>query len=254
MNGTSSEVQRRGVRRGVYVIPALFTVGNVFCGYLSLMAAVRGRYDLAAGLIFLAGFLDSLDGRVARMTGSTSAFGEQLDSLSDVLSFGLAPAFLVFHWGLSTHGRLGLFASFLFLVCGACRLARFNVQIHVVDKRWFVGLPIPAAAGALCGLIWVIPEPLSDPRIATAFLGVTLVLGFLMVSTFRYRSFKDVDLRSRRSMRLVPLLGLVIAAVAAWRPDVCLASLAVVYALSAPTARLVSALFPRRAPVEDGPA
>ncbi len=254
MNGTSSEVQRRGVRRGVYVIPALFTVGNVFCGYHSLMAADRGRYDLAAGLIFLAGFLDSLDGRVARMTGSTSAFGEQLDSLSDVLSFGLAPAFLVFHWGLSTHGRLGLFASFLFLVCGACRLARFNVQIHVVDKRWFVGLPIPAAAGALCGLIWVIPEPLSDPRIATAFLGVTLVLGFLMVSTFRYRSFKDVDLRSRRSMRLVPLLGLVIAAVAAWRPDVCLASLAVVYALSAPTARLVSVLFPRRAPAEEGPA
>lgn len=254
MSGTSSEVQRRGARRGVYVIPALFTVGNVFCGYLSLMAAVRGRYDLAAGLIFLAGFLDSLDGRVARMTGSTSAFGEQLDSLSDVLSFGLAPAFLVFHWGLSAHGRLGLFASFLFLVCGACRLARFNVQIHVVDKRWFVGLPIPAAAGALCGLIWVIPEPLADPRIATAFIGVTLVLGFLMVSTFRYRSFKDVDLRSRRSMRLVPLLGLVIAAVAAWRPDVCLASLAVVYALSAPTARLVSALFPRRAPVEDGPA
>ena len=254
MNGTSSEVQRRGARRGVYVIPALFTVGNVFCGYLSLMAAVRGRYDLAAGLIFLAGFLDSLDGRVARMTGSTSAFGEQLDSLSDVLSFGLAPAFLVFHWGLSAFGRLGLFASFLYLVCGACRLARFNVQIHVVDKRWFVGLPIPAAAGALCGLIWVIPEPLPDPRIATVFIGVTLVLGFLMVSTFRYRSFKDVDLRSRRSMRLVPLLGLVIAAVAAWRPDVCLASLAVVYALSAPTARLFSALFPRRTPVEGGPA
>ncbi len=254
MNGTSSEVQRRGVRRGVYVIPALFTIGNVFCGYLSLMATVRGRYDLAAGLIFLAGFLDSLDGRVARMTGSTSAFGEQLDSLSDVLSFGLAPAFLAFHWGLSSHGRLGLFASFLFLVCGACRLARFNVQIHVVDKRWFVGLPIPAAAGALCGLIWVIPEPLPDPRIATAFVGVTLLLGFLMVSTFRYRSFKDVDLRSRRSMRLVPLLGLVIAAVAAWRPDVCLASLAVVYALSAPTARLFSALFPRRGPAEGGPA
>ena len=254
MNGTSSEVQRRGVRRGVYVIPALFTVGNVFCGYLSLMATVRGRYDLAAGLIFLAGFLDSLDGRVARMTGSTSAFGEQLDSLSDVLSFGLAPAFLVYHWGLSAFGRLGLLASFLFLVCGACRLARFNVQIHVVDKRWFVGLPIPAAAGALCGLIWVIPEPLPDPRIATVFVGVTLLLGFLMVSTFRYRSFKDVDLRSRRSMRLVPLLGLVIAAVAAWRPDVCLASLAVVYALSAPTARLFAALFPRRAPAEGGPA
>ena len=163
MNGTSAEVQRRGVRRGVYVIPALFTVGNVFCGYLSLDATVHGRFDLAAGLIFLAGFLDSLDGRVARMTGSTSAFGEQLDSLADVLSFGLAPAFLVYHWGLGAYGRLGLFASFLFLVCGACRLARFNVQLNVVDKRWFVGLPIPAAAGALCGLIWVLPGAAPRP-------------------------------------------------------------------------------------------
>lgn len=254
MNGASSEVQRRGVRRGVYVIPALFTVGNVFCGYLSLHAAVRGKYDLAAGLLFLAGFLDSLDGRVARMTGSTSAFGEQLDSLSDVLSFGLAPAFLVYHWGLAAYGRIGLFASFLFLVCGACRLARFNVQIHVVDKRWFVGLPIPAAAGALCGLIWVLPEPLPDPRIGVAMLVVTLLLGFLMVSTFRYRSFKDVDLRARKSARLVPVIGLAIAAVAAWRPDVCLAGLAILYALSAPTARLVTAVFPRRGPEGGTPA
>ena len=252
MNGTSSEVQRRGVRRGVYVIPALFTVGNVFCGYLSMDASVQGRFDLAAGLLFLAGFLDSLDGRVARLTGSTSAFGEQLDSLADVLSFGLAPAFLVYHWGLNAYGRVGLFASFLFLVCGACRLARFNVQLNVVDKRWFVGLPIPAAAGALCGLIWVLPEPLPDPRIASAFLVITLLLGFLMVSTFRYRSFKDVDLRSRKSVRLVPLLGLVVAAVAAWRPDVCLAGLAVLYALSAPTIRLATALFPRRTPPPTG--
>ncbi|MCL4809047.1 MAG: CDP-diacylglycerol--serine O-phosphatidyltransferase [Thermoanaerobaculia bacterium] len=254
MNGTSSEVQRRGVRRGVYVIPALFTVGNVFCGYLALDATVKGRFDLAAGLLFLAGFLDSLDGRVARMTGSTSAFGEQLDSLSDVLSFGLAPAFLVYHWGLSSYGRYGLFASFLFLVCGACRLARFNVQIHVVDKRWFVGLPIPAAAGALCGLIWVIPEPLPDPRIALAMLVVTLLLGFLMVSTFRYRSFKDVDLKARKSARLVPLAGLLVAAVAAWRPDICLAGLAITYALSAPVARLLAALLPRRTPPPAGAA
>jgi CDP-diacylglycerol--serine O-phosphatidyltransferase len=239
MNGTSAEVQRRGVRRGVYVIPALFTVGNVFCGYLSLDATVHGKYDLAAGLIFLAGFLDSLDGRVARMTGSTSAFGEQLDSLSDVLSFGLAPAFLVYHWALAGYDRLGLLASFLFLVCGACRLARFNVQLHVVDKRWFVGLPIPAGAAALCGLIWVLPEPLPDPRLGVAFLVITVVLGFLMVSTFRYRSFKDVDLRSRKSIRLVPLLGLVIAAVAAWRPDVCLAGLALVYAWGVWRARAV---------------
>jgi CDP-diacylglycerol--serine O-phosphatidyltransferase len=188
------------------------------------------------------------------MTGSTSAFGEQLDSLADVLSFGLSPAFLVYHWALSGYDRLGLFASFLFLVCGACRLARFNVQLNVVDKRWFVGLPIPAAAGALCGLIWVLPEPLPDPRISGVFLAITLALGFLMVSTFRYRSFKDVDLRSRRSARLVPLLGLLVAAVAAWRPDVCLAGLALVYAVSAPVAHLVSVLLPRRSPPAAGAA
>ena len=255
MTGASQEVQRRGVRRGVYVIPALFTVGNIFCGFLSLDATVHARFDLAAGLIFLAGFLDSLDGRVARMTGSTSAFGEQLDSLADVLSFGLAPAFLVYHWTLAGYDRIGLLASFLFLVCGACRLARFNVQLNVVDKRWFVGLPIPAAAGALCGLIWVIPEPIaSDARISAGFLAITLVLGFLMVSTFRYRSFKDVDLRSRRSARLVPLIGFLVAAVAAWRPDVCLAGIALVYALSAPVTRLVTALLPRQAPPAVGTA
>ncbi len=253
MTGASQEVQRRGVRRGVYVIPALFTVGNIFCGYLSLDAAGHGRYDLAAGLIFLAGFLDSLDGRVARLTGSTSAFGEQLDSLADVLSFGLAPAFLVYHWTLSGYDRIGLLTSFLFLVCGACRLARFNVQLNVVDKRWFVGLPIPAAAGALCGLIWVIPESLSsDPRISAAFLAITLVLGFLMVSTFRYKSFKDVDFRSRRSARLVLLIVFVVVAVAAWRPDVCLAGIALVYALSAPVTRLATALLPRKTPPAAG--
>ena len=168
-----------------------------------------------------------------------AAFGEQLDSLADVLSFGLAPAFLVYHWGLAQFGRIGLFASFLFLVCGACRLARFNVQVHVVDKRWFVGLPIPAGAGTLCGLIWVMPEPLVDRAIGTAFLVVTLVLGFLMVSTFRYRSFKDVDLRSRRSAILVPIVGLVLAA-GLWQPHWTFGALLVGYAVSAPLTKLLS--------------
>ena len=248
---TSRESSRRGVRRGVYVLPALFTVGNIFCGYLSLDATQHERYDLAAGLLFLAGFLDSLDGRVARMTGTTSAFGEQLDSLADVVSFGIAPAVLVYHWALDSYARLGLFVSFLFLVCGACRLARFNVQVHVVDKRYFVGLPIPAAAGALCGPIWALPEPVPLPWMKPAFLVLTLVLSYLMVSTLRYRSFKDVDLRSRRSARLVPLVALVIAAVAAWRPDVCFAVIAIVYAASAPVGRVVALLFPHKhAPTE----
>ena len=124
----------RGVRRGVYVLPALFTLGNVLCGFLCIDAAHQGRFHAATSLLFLAGILDGLDGRVARLTGSTSAFGEQLDSLADVISFGVAPAILAYQWGLHDFDRLGLAVSFLFVVCGACRLARFNVQIHVVTN------------------------------------------------------------------------------------------------------------------------
>ncbi len=232
------------MRRGIYVLPALFTAGNILCGYLSLDASARGAYETAAILIFAAAFLDGIDGRVARMTGTTSAFGEQLDSLADVVSFGVAPAFLVYHWGLADFGRGGLLVSFLFVVCGASRLARFNVQIHVVDKRWFVGLPIPAAAGALCGLIWAVSGvPLTD-TLRAAFLGATAALAFLMVSTFRYRSFKDLDMKSRRGRLLVPLFALVLAAIV-WRPDRSFAVLLSVYAASAPIGKLAG-LFRRR--------
>ena len=229
------------MRRGVYVLPALFTAGNILCGYLSLDASGRGAFEFAAILIFAAGFLDGMDGRVARMTGTTSAFGEQLDSLADVVSFGVAPAFLVYHWGLTGFGRAGLLVSFLYVVCGASRLARFNVQIHVVDKRWFVGLPIPSAAGALCGLIWAVPSTNLTDTLRGVFLGVTAVLAFLMVSTFRYRSFKDFDLKSRRSVVLVPLFALALAAIV-WRPDVAFAVLLSIYAVSAPVARLFGLL------------
>jgi CDP-diacylglycerol--serine O-phosphatidyltransferase len=230
---------RRGVRRGIYLLPALFTVGNILCGYLSLDYALKGSFPTAAALVFAAAFLDGLDGRVARMTRTTSAFGEQLDSLADVVSFGVAPAFLVYRWGLADFDRLGLAASFLFLVCGACRLARFNVQVHVVDKRFFVGLPIPAAAGTLSGLIWIFSEPVPPRELKGVFVAVTIVLSFLMVSTFKYRSFKDVDLRSRRSAILVPFVGLLLAAVA-WQPQWTFGALLVVYGLSAPVAKLMS--------------
>ena len=237
----------RGVRRGIYVLPALFTVGNIFCGYLSLDFALKGSFATAAALVFVAAFLDGIDGRVARMTRTTSAFGEQLDSLADVVSFGVAPSFLVYRWGLASFDRLGLAVSFLFLVCGACRLARFNVQVHVVDKRFFVGLPIPAAAGTLAGLIWALSESPAE-EVKAAFLPVTVLLSFLMVSTFRYRSFKDIDLRSRRSALLVPLVGAVLAAIL-WRPPWALGALLVGYALSAPVTRRLAlrpSSFPRR--------
>jgi CDP-diacylglycerol--serine O-phosphatidyltransferase len=235
----SSPSIRRGARRGVYVLPALFTVGNIFCGWLSIDAAFSGHFDRAAMLVFLAAILDGLDGRVARMTNTSSAFGEQLDSLADVVSFGVAPAFLVYRWALVDFGRAGLFVSFLFVVCGACRLARFNVQVHVVDKRYFVGLPIPSAAGALCGLIWVLPDPLPSLELKAVFIAVTVVLGYLMVSTLRYRSFKDVDLKSRRSRMLVPIVAIILASIA-YLQEIALTVLLVVFALSGPVARLVS--------------
>lgn len=229
------------MRRGVYALPALFTAGNILCGYLSLDASGTGAYEYAAVLIFVAAFLDGVDGRVARLTGTTSAFGEQLDSLADVVSFGVAPAFLVYRWGLTSFGRAGLLVSFLFVVCGASRLARFNVQLHVVDKRWFVGLPIPSAAGALCGLIWAVPSPALTDTLRAVFLGVTAVLAFLMVSTFRYRSFKDTDLKSRRG-RLYFLLIAGVLVLIWWLRQYALAGLLVTYAASAPLARLAGFL------------
>ena len=226
------------------MLPALFTAGNIFCGFLSLDASAKGAFETAAILIFVAAFFDGIDGRVARLTGTTSAFGEQLDSLCDVVSFGVAPAFLVYNWGLSAFGRAGLLVSFLFAVCGALRLARFNVQVHVVDKRWFVGLPIPSAAGALCGLIWAVPASELTDSLRVVFLGVTAALAFLMVSTFRYRSFKDVDVKSRRG-RLYFLLFAAALALIWWLRQYALAGLLATYAASAPVVRFAG-LFRRR--------
>jgi CDP-diacylglycerol--serine O-phosphatidyltransferase len=224
------------------------TLGNVFCGYLCLDLALRQEFYWAAGILFLGGVLDGLDGRVARLTGATSPFGEQLDSLADVISFGLAPSFLAYRWCLSDFDRIGLGVSFLFVVCGACRLARFNVMVHVVDKRHFIGLPIPAAAGALVGLIWVHPQKILDIRFEVAFLVWSLLLSYLMVSTLRYRSFKELDLKSKKSPLLVPAIGLVVAAIF-YRPQITLTALLVIYAASAPIARLITAvggLFSRK--------
>jgi CDP-diacylglycerol---serine O-phosphatidyltransferase len=238
-----ASLTRERLSRGLFVLPTLFTVGNLFCGYLSIWSSIRGTFDLSAYLIIAAGILDALDGRIARMTHSTSAFGEQYDSMADLVSFGVAPAVLAYSWGLADFHRLGWMVSFLFVVCGSMRLARFNIQAHVVDKRYFVGLPIPAAAGTVAVVVLATPDRLVSRVWMAGLLGLTIVLSYLMISTIRYRSFKDLDLRRRRPAWILPAIALFFAVVA-YRPPIALAVLALVFVASGPVGKLVS-LFQR---------
>lgn len=237
-------ISRERLSRGLFVLPTLFTVGNLFCGYLSIWCSIRGTFETAAVLIIAAGILDGLDGRVARLTHSTSKFGEEYDSLADLVSFGVAPAVLAYSWGLADFHRLGWMASFLFVVCGSMRLARFNIQTHVADKRYFVGLPIPAAAGSVATIVLATPERLVSRVWMGGLLALTIVLSYLMISTIRYRSFKDVDLKRRRPAWILPAIALFFAVVA-FQPVLALAALALVFVLSGPVGKLAG-LFRRR--------
>jgi CDP-diacylglycerol--serine O-phosphatidyltransferase len=202
------------LRRGVSLLPSLFTMGNMWCGYASIVYSLRGDYETAAPFIGVAYALDALDGRIARMTGTESEFGLQLDSLADVISFGIAPAVMSFAWGLSSLGRLGWAAGFMFVACGALRLARFNViSAKGGDKRYFVGMPIPAAAAVPAATVFMYPSGLSDYRAELLALGMVLVPAVLMISTIKYRSFKGLDLKSRRPFRVLVLIAAGIVAI-----------------------------------------
>jgi CDP-diacylglycerol--serine O-phosphatidyltransferase len=199
---------RRRFRRGVYLLPSLFTIGNMFCGYACVVYAMRQEYQTAAAFIGLAIALDMLDGRIARITGTESAFGLEFDSLADVISFGIAPAILSFAWGLSPLGRLGWAAGFVFVTAAAMRLARFNIQsASGGDKRYFVGMPSPAAAAIPAATVYAFPFGLYDYREALPALAMVLVPALLMVSTIRFRSFKNLDLQTRRPSRVVLLFA-----------------------------------------------
>jgi CDP-diacylglycerol--serine O-phosphatidyltransferase len=199
----------------------------------------------AAPLIGAAVILDMLDGRIARLTNTQSEFGAQYDSLADAVSFGMAPALLAYCWALQTVPRAGWPAAFLFLACGVLRLARFNVQRHVVDARFFVGLPIPAGAAQLAAIVFVFPEPASSRLQAAGMLALVVALAFLMVSTFRYRSFKGIDLRRRRSY--ISVLGLVLLfLLVATQPEATLLAVTSLYTASGPVSWAVAAL--RRRP------
>jgi CDP-diacylglycerol--serine O-phosphatidyltransferase len=228
----------RRFRRGAALLPTAFTTGNLFFGFWAIVKTFQGKYGDAAPLIGVSVVLDMLDGRIARMTGTSSEFGGELDSLADVISFGVAPALLVYAWAFSPVPRVGWLAAFLFVMCGTMRLARFNVQRHVTDSRYFVGLPIPAAAGQIAAVVHFLPGALSERTQAVPVIAAVIALAFLMVSTFRYRSFKGFDLLTRRSyinVLGIALLFLVIALQTEWS----LLLIATAYSLSAPAIYLV---------------
>lgn len=205
MDDSNPKEVRKNMGKGIYLLPNMFTTGALFAGFYAIIAAMNGRFEIAAIAIFLAGLLDGLDGRVARLTNTQSAFGAEYDSLSDMVSFGVAPALIVYLWSLVYlrdvsvfMGKLGWLAAFIYATCTALRLARFNTQIGVADKRYFQGLASPAAAAVVMGAVWVCESyDIIGEDVVYAALVLTIAAGGLMVSKFSYYSFKDFDLRER---------------------------------------------------------
>jgi CDP-diacylglycerol---serine O-phosphatidyltransferase len=225
--------RRPKVRRGVALLPSLFTMGNMFCGYACIIYSLRGDYESAAPYIGISILLDMLDGRIARLTGTSSEFGLQLDSLADAISFGVAPAIMSYSWGLEPLGRLGMFSGFLFVSAAVLRLARFNIQsAGGGDKRYFVGMPSPAAAAIPAATVFLLSDKITDYRAALPVLAMVLVPALLMVSTIRFRSFKTIDLQMRRPYTVLFLIAAGIMAVAT-HPKFVLVAVAYTYLASA---------------------
>lgn len=230
-----SEGGRKVRRRGIFLLPNLLTTGALFAGFYAVIAGMAGNFRDASVAILVAMALDGLDGRVARLTNTQSAFGAEYDSLSDLLAFGVAPALICFNWALATLGKLGWTAAFIYVACAALRLARFNVQLGTVDKRFFVGLASPAAAGLVVFMVWTAfkYDLEVNPFVATVAALITVCTGLLMVLNIRYLSFKDLDFRNR--VPFVVILGVILLLVIiSWDPPTVLFSMAVIYALSGP--------------------
>lgn len=201
-------------RRGIFLLPSLLTTGNLFCGFLALLLTTQHRYTEAALAILVAMVMDILDGKVARLTKTQTQFGVEYDSLADVVSFCVAPAFLLYAWALSQLGRAAWLAAFLFVICGALRLARFNVASATADRRYFVGLPTPAAAGLVASAVLLLGDAELSRWERLAIGSATYLVALLMVSTFRYWSFKEVNFARRRPFGtiVVVVLGVLIVA------------------------------------------
>ncbi|MCK4840249.1 MAG: CDP-diacylglycerol--serine O-phosphatidyltransferase [Methylococcales bacterium] len=225
--------------RGIYLLPNLFTTGAMFAGFYAMTSAINGRFETAAIAIFVAMILDGLDGRVARMTNTQSDFGVQYDSLSDMVSFGVAPGLVMYLWAFGSLGKLGLFAAFVHTAGGALRLARFNTQVEVADKRYFQGLPSPAAAAILAGGLWISLELGYDvDSIKYLALILTISTGLLMVSNFRYSSFKEINLKNRVPFVVAIIVMLGIGFVMA-QAEIMLFLLALGYAISGPVITMI---------------
>jgi CDP-diacylglycerol--serine O-phosphatidyltransferase len=226
------DVLVRKRRKGIYILPNLFTLAALFGGFYSIVMAINGRFDLAAIGIFCAMVLDSLDGRVARMTNTQSAFGEQMDSLADMVSFGAAPALISYVWALQGLGRWGWIAAFVYCACAALRLARFNVNTAVVDKRYFQGLPSPAAAAVIAGFIWLMTDlGVKGSSMAWPMFALALYSGLTMVTNVPFYSFKDVHMKKSVPFVVIVLIALGIAVINI-DPPIIMFSLFVVYGIS----------------------
>ena len=236
MNDTQDELATEGAPRkpskGIYVLPNLFTLAALFGGFYAIVMAMNERFDLAAIGVFCAMVLDSLDGRVARMTNTQSAFGEQMDSLSDMVSFGAAPALIAYEWALRGLGRWGWIAAFVYCACAALRLARFNVNTSVVDKRYFQGLPSPAAAALVMGLVWLMTDlEVSPAEVRWVVFGLCLASGLTMVTNVPFYSFKDFSMKKSVPFTVIVAIALTIAVINI-HPPVVLFALFVIYGLS----------------------
>jgi len=230
----TEQKEKKHRHRGIYLLPNLFTTAALFSGFYAIVAAMQSRFEPAAIAIFVAMLLDGLDGRVARMTNTQSDFGAEYDSLSDMVSFGLAPALVIYQWALSGLGKAGWLAAFIYTAGAALRLARFNTQVGTADKRYFQGLASPAAAAIVAGLVWVGNDyGLQGKAINLAAWAMTLLAGVLMVSNVRYHSFKGLNFKDK-----VPFVGIllvvVIIVLVSYDPPIILFTVFLLYALSGP--------------------
>jgi len=236
MNIADEQLERQAEkfpqRGGIYLLPNLLTTSALFAGFYAIVAAMKGHFEIAAIAILVAMIADSLDGRVARLTQTTSKFGAEYDSLSDMAAFGIAPSLVIYSWSLSSLGKLGWLAAFLYTAATALRLARFNIQVS--DKRYFQGLPCPAAAGVIASTIWMGAAYEIEGKLIAIFIGLlTIFLAAMMVSTVRYTSFKSIDFKGKVRFITVVLAVAIIAAVAL-EPAEILFTLFMLYTLSGP--------------------